>query len=148
MIIRPITLRLANAFVREHHRHCKVAQGCKFNLAAIGDDGEILGVVIVGRPIARHNDDGITGEITRLCAKSGAPKGTCSMLYARARRVWQLMGGEKMLTTTLASESGASLRGAGYKIVGIRKAHAGWSRLSRKREPLITDGMDKITWEG
>src|SRR3546814_4986515 len=53
----PESLRCANAFVQEHHRHHRPVQGAKFALAVTlsGSDG-ICGVAIVGRPVARHLD--------------------------------------------------------------------------------------------
>jgi len=79
----PVSLRCANAFVQEHHRHHRPAQGAKFALAVTlpGSDC-ICGVAIVGRPVARHLDDGWTLEVTRLCT-NGAPN-ACSKLYGAA----------------------------------------------------------------
>lgn len=55
----PITLKAANAFVAEHHRHHKPARGCRF-CVAVADADQIVGVAIVGRPVARRLDDGWT----------------------------------------------------------------------------------------
>ena len=67
MKVKPITLRFANSYVEEHHRHSKRAQGCKFCIACINTEDQILGIAIVGRPVARKLDDGYTGEIIRTC---------------------------------------------------------------------------------
>ena len=82
MVLRPTSLCVANAVVLAHHRHNKpVKWGYKFSLAAYSDTGdEILGVVIVGRPVARRLDDGLTAEVLRLCVVPGAPKNACSFL--------------------------------------------------------------------
>lgn len=62
----PVTLREASAFVGQHHRHHQPPQGGLFAIAcAVG--GLVLGVAIVGRPVARRLDDGFTAEVTRLC---------------------------------------------------------------------------------
>lgn len=62
----PVTLKEANAFVEKYHRHHRAVTGHKFSIAA--SDGEkIVGVVIVGRPVSRYLDNGITLEVTRLC---------------------------------------------------------------------------------
>lgn len=62
----PITLKEANAFVERHHRHHKPVVGHKFSIAA--SDGEkIVGVAIVGRPVSRYLDNGLTLEVNRLC---------------------------------------------------------------------------------
>ncbi|MGI9269639.1 MAG: XF1762 family protein, partial [Porticoccus sp.] len=63
MKIIPFTLRKANEFVKLHHRHSKTVVGCKFSIAAINEAGDVIGVAIVGRPVARKLDDGLTGEI-------------------------------------------------------------------------------------
>lgn len=105
---RPITIKEANAFVLAHHRHNKPVAGMRFALAAYVET-ETVGVCIVGRTTARllHGDD--VAEVTRLCASPTAPRNTCSYLYGAARRVWQSMGGRRLITYTLTEESGASL---------------------------------------
>ena len=92
------------------------------------DGDQLIGVVIVGRPISRHKEDGFTAEVTRCCIVDSASKGTNSFLYASAWRAWRAMGGRKIISYTLQSESGSSLRGAGWRIlheVEINK-HKGW----------------------
>lgn len=80
--ICPITLKEANAFVEQHHRHHNPVVGHKFSIGCT--DGEkIVGVAIVGRPVSRHLDDGWTLEVTRLC--TDGTRNACSMLYAAAR---------------------------------------------------------------
>ncbi len=116
MRVAPITLREANEFVEANHRHNKPVRGCKFAIAAMDGD-ELVGVAIVGRPLARMLDDGFTAEVLRVCVKDEA-RNACSFLYGRAWRIWQQMGGQRMVTYTLQSEPGSSLRGAGWKIVG------------------------------
>jgi len=63
---RPISLAAANVFVAQHHRHHKPVRGHKFSIAA-HLEGELVGVAIVGRPVSRVRDDGLTLELTRLC---------------------------------------------------------------------------------
>jgi len=142
----PIDLREANAFVASHHRHNKPVQGARFSIGA-SMDGQLWGVAIVGRPVARMLQDGFTAEVTRLCVRDGAPKGTCSFLYQRAWRIWQGMGGKRLVTYTLASEPGSSLRGAGWKLAGETPASDGWSksRPGRKWQPVY--GQQKFRWE-
>ena len=114
----PLSLREANEFVLNFHRHNKPTQGGKFAIGCLHDD-RLVGVAIVGRPIARMLSDGWTAEVTRLCVAPNAPRNACSFLYGRCWRIWQQMGGTRMVTYTLQTESGASLRGAGWKIVGV-----------------------------
>ena len=98
MKIKPYTLRAANEYVRQHHRHSKVVVGCKFCIAAVDEDGQVIGVAIVGRPVARKLDDGYVGEIVRTCTEGA--KNVNSFLYGACARIWKEMGGTKILTYT------------------------------------------------
>jgi len=143
----PTTLGQARAFVNQHHRHNKAPQG---GLYAVGaSDGEhIVGVAIVGRPVARHLDNGTVAEVTRVCTVDNAPKGTCSFLYARCWQAARALGWRKLITYTLQSESGASLRGAGWKAIAELKPNnpAGWqNRPGREWQQVVGEG--KIRWE-
>lgn len=138
----PITQREAAAFVDQHHRHHRPSRGAKFCLA-IAEDGEIVGVAMVGRPVSRLADDGWTLEVTRVCTLG--TRNACSLLYRAAWRAAKAMGYRRVITYTLASESGASLRGAGFRVVGEVKGQA-WSRPSRPRVDLHP-AQDKIRWE-
>lgn len=147
LVAVPITLREANVFVRDHHRHSRPTEGGKFAIGAVAQD-VLVGVAIVGRPIARRLDDGMTAEVRRLCVLPDAPKGTCSFLYARCWRAWSAMGGVRMVTYTLASESGASLRGAGWRSIGAAPPNAkGWDMPSRRRAYYPVYGQQKLRWE-
>ena len=126
----PITLKEANAFVEQHHRHHKPVVGHKFSIGAT--DGEkIVGVAIVGRPVSRYLDDGWTLEVTRLC--TDGTRNACSMLYAAAWRAARAVGYHKLVTYTLESEDGASVKAAGWKCVG----QAGGLRWTGKRRPEV-----------
>jgi hypothetical protein len=106
----PLRLREANEFVGQHHRHNRPTVGSKFALGAV-QDGKLVGVAVAGRPVARRLDDGTTLEILRV-ATDGTPN-ACSFLYARCAKIARLMGYERVITYTLASEGGASLRAVG-----------------------------------
>jgi len=73
------------------------------------------------------------------------------MLYGAAWRAWRAMGGKKLITYTLQTESGASLRGAGWKIVGQTqpiKSESNWNKgPSQKREWQPIYGQQKFRWE-
>ena len=148
MKIVPMSLSEANQFVANFHRHNKPVQGAKFAIGA-SDGKTLIGVAIVGRPVSRHLDDGSTAEVTRCCVLTDAPKGACSFLYSRSWRVWAAMGGERLMTYTLQSESGASLRGAGWKVVGQSPGFAegkGWTnRPGREWQTVV--GQAKFRWE-
>lgn len=148
MRVVPISISEANEFVANFHRHNKPVQGAKFAIGA-SDGGNLVGVAIVGRPVARRLDDGATAEVTRCCVLDDAPKGAPSFLYSRCWRIWAAMGGDRLITYTLQSESGASLRGAGWKIVGQTPGFSegkGWTtRPGREWQPVI--GQSKFRWE-
>ena len=113
--IVPITLKEANAFVEQNHRHHKPTKGHKFSIG-LSDGEKIVGVAIVGRPVSRYLDDGWTLEVNRLCTDGS--KNACSMLYAAAWRAAKAMGYKKVITYILKSEPGTSLKAAGWKCVG------------------------------
>lgn len=113
--IVPISLRGANAYVRDHHRHHKPTVGHKFSIAC-ADGQEIVGVAIVGRPVSRHLDDYWTLEVNRLC--TDGTRNACSMLYAAAWRVARAMGYKRLITYILESEPGTSLKAVGWKCMG------------------------------
>ena len=136
-----MTLREANEFVTNFHRHNKKTQGCKFCIGA-SDGQRLVGVAIVGRPIARAWDNGVTAEVTRVCSHPDAPKNTGSFLYGRCWRIWQQMGGKKMLTYTLKEESGATMRAVGWKIMGETKPateKGGWNTRAPQHNGYISN---------
>lgn len=144
LIVTPITLEEANAFVSTHHRHHRPVVGHKFSVAvAAGDD--IRGVAIVGRPVARGNDNGLTLEITRCC--TDGTRNACSALYAAAWRVARALGYRHLITYTLPDEGGASLRGAGWRLVGARGG-GNWNTPSRPRvDTAVHLRGQKLLWE-
>lgn len=138
----PVTLREARAYVDQVHRHHRAPQGGLFAIGAA--DGErIVGVVIVGRPVARMLDDDYTCEVTRL-ASDGTPN-VPSMLYRAAWRAARAMGYRRLVTYTLTTEPGTSLRAAGMRFIG-EAGGGSWSRSSRPRvDTHPTQG--KLRWE-
>ncbi|MEY8232446.1 XF1762 family protein [Oscillospiraceae bacterium 50-16] len=128
LALTPISLREANAFVERNHRHHKGVTGHKFSIGCTRD-GELVGVAIMGRPVSRYLDDGLTLEVNRLCT-TGA-ENACSMLYGAAARAARAMGYQKIITYTLDTEPGTSLRAAGWQCAGP----AGGERWTGKRRP-------------
>ena len=140
----PITLKAANAFVAEHHRHHKPARGCRFCVAvADADADQIVGVAIVGRPVARRLDDGWTAEVVRVA--TNGHRNACSKLYGAAWRACRALGFRRLVTYTLPEEGGASLRGAGWTCLG----EAGGGSWSRKARPRVDQHPTqvKLRWE-
>lgn len=118
----PISLKEANAFVEQHHRHHKPVVGHKFSVAA-AKDGKVVGVAIVGRPVSRHLDDGWTLEVNRLC--TDGTRNACSFLYAAAWRCARNMGYKKLITYILDTETGSSLKAAAV-IAGMYLTGSVW----------------------
>jgi hypothetical protein len=122
-------LNEANAFVREHHRHHRPVVGHLFSIgAALGE--KIVGVVIVGRPVARMRDDGETAEVTRLC--TDGTRNACSFLYGAAAKAAFALGFKRIGTYILNTEDGVTLRASGWKLIGQRGGGS-WSVPSRPR---------------
>lgn len=126
----PLTLAEANAFVAEHHRHHRPVVGHKFSIGAVLGD-TIVGVAIIGRPVARGRDDGDTMEVTRLC--TDGTKNACSFLYGAAARAAFALGYRRIGTYILATEPGTSLTAAGWRLIG----EAGGGTWNRKARPRI-----------
>ena len=143
LTVTPINLEEANAFVVAHHRHHKPVPGAKFALAVSDDDGNVRGVAIVGRPVARMSDNGWTLEVNRCCT-DGA-RNACSMLYGSAWRAARALGYRRLVTYTLPEEGGASLRAAGWKLLG-QAGGGSWDRKSRPRVDTAPT-QQKLAWE-
>ena len=124
-----VKLDEANAFVARLHRHHKSVVGHLFSLGAVLN-GELVGVAIVGRPVARMRDDGETAEVTRLC--TDGTRNACSFLYGAAARAAFALGFKRIGTYILASETGTTLKAAGWRLIG-QTAGGSWSRPSRGR---------------
>lgn len=138
----PISIQDAREYVRLHHRHHRPPVSGLFAVACAQGE-EIVGVAIVGRPVARALQDGFTCEVTRV-ATNGA-RNACSMLYGAAWRAARALGYRRLVTYTLATEPGTTLRAAGWKNVGTTPGKS-WSVPSRPRvdkHPL----QEKLRWE-
>lgn len=133
----------AAEFVSQHHRHHTPPVGHLFSIGAfIGAD--LVGVAIVGRPVARHRDDGLTAEITRLCVREGV-RNAASFLLGRCAKAALALGFRRIGTYTLARESGTSLRAAGWVVIGEVKGRS-WDTPARRRTDKHPT-EDKLLWE-
>lgn len=147
----PLTFREACAFVARLHRHHKPPRGHKFSIGVVDESGQLRGVAMVGRPVARAYDDGFTAEVNRTCT-DGCPNAN-SALYGAAWRAARAMGYRRIITYTQAGESGASLRGAGWRVVAERKARGSWAdsttdeRLRLMRDAEGNGGVQRMLWE-
>jgi hypothetical protein len=142
LYLQPITLREARHFVEMHHRHHRPPQGGLFAIA-VNDGAAVVGVVIVGRPVARMLQNGYTAEVTRCCTLGH--KNAPSMLYAAAWRAARAMGYQRLITYTMLTEPGTTLVAAGWKCVG-KTSGKGWDMPSRPRVDTHPLGQ-KSLWE-
>ena len=142
LTLTPVTIRRAKEYVTEHHRHHKAPTGALFAIGVSSGD-HLVGVAIIGRPVARNNQDGYTAEVTRLCT-NGA-QNACSILYGAARRVAKALGYKRLITYTLEVESGVSLKAAGWSPDKVSPGGS-WSTDSRPREDNHPLGP-KVRWK-
>jgi hypothetical protein len=140
--LQPISYPEACDFIRQHHRHHLPPQGWKFGIA-LNDGEKVVGVITVGRPVARKTDDGWTLEVTRCC--TDGTKNAASMLYGAAWRATRALGYRRLITYTLIEESGTSLRAAGWKTIGQTQGGS-WDTPSRPRVDKAPTGQ-KTIWE-
>lgn len=115
MKIRPIPYWMAVDYINKNHRHHKAPQGMKWAVGVFDSDG-LRGVATAGRPVGRNLDDGLTCEITRVC--TDGTRNACSFLYGACCRVAKAMGYKRVITYTLESENGASVKAANFKYDG------------------------------
>lgn len=139
--LQPITYADACQFIRRHHRHHLPPQGWKWGIA-VNNGASVVGVITVGRPVARRSDDGLTLEVTRCC--TDGTKNAPSKLYGAAWRAAKAMGFHRLITFTLASESGTSLSGSGWRVL-YQTPGKSWSVSSRPRQNNHPLGP-KVKW--
>ncbi len=132
--IRPkaVTQKQAFDMVKRWHKHLKAPQGWKFGLA-IEDDIGALGVVIVGRPVSRNLDDGVTFEITRLALIDKGIKNAASILLGAACKSAKLHGASRIISYTLDDEDGVAYKASGFHVDHITQGQR-WSRETRERK--------------
>lgn len=169
----PVSFADARGFVAAWHRHHVPPIGHKFSLGVAAGD-VLVGVAIVGRPVARHLQDGHTLEVTRT-ATDGTLNAN-SMLYGASWRAAKALGYSRLITYTqpdtcadcdhqreahdsacrangchcaeyLPGETGASLRAAGFRVIGERRSRSGWNTPSRPRDDRGADGVQRYLWE-
>ena len=128
--IVPVSIADARAFVDRVHRHHPAPLGGKFAVAVARGE-EVVGVAIVGRPVARRNDDAWTAEVSRVAVLDDQPN-ACSKLYGACWRASRALGYRRLITYTLNSEPGTSLRAAGWRIIGQTSGKS-WNQPSRPR---------------
>lgn len=126
----PLNLSQANQIVDLWHRHHRPCVGHRFSIGAVVNTGRICGVLIAGRPVSRMVDQTMILEVSRVA--TDGTSNACSFLLGAAARIGKNMGFAKIQTFTLETESGSSLKAAGWEFHGKTNGGA-WSRKKRKR---------------
>lgn len=129
---QPISLKHANAFYVNHHRHSNKLPGHLFSICCKNMKNELLGVVSASRPVSRYLDDGLTIEVRRLCVLKNK-KNLCSVLYSKINKIAKIMGYTKIITYTLNEEIGLSLIASNFVFDGETSSLSQNWNYSRKK---------------
>jgi len=142
-----IDFATAASFVGRHHAHHRPSVGWKWG-HGVRNGEDLVGVCVVGRPVARMIDAATTVEVTRLCVRRDLPRAlclnACSMLYGAAARAARQRGFHRIITYTLTEEPGTSLRAAGWDKEAQTRGGSWW-RPSRRRHDHAPTGR-KWRW--
>jgi hypothetical protein len=141
--LRPVSLRTANEFVANLHRHHSRVVGWKFGVGVEDEHHTLHGVIIVGHPLSISLDDDWTLEVTRCC--TDGTKNAPSLLYSTAWRITRNLGYSRLITYTLTIESGTSLRAAGWRIAAENLPPKRWDNRRNRSAPKVQ--IEKIRWE-
>lgn len=146
LVLVPLTRRAANAYIGEHHRHHGKVVGDLFRVG-IRCGERLVGCAVVGRPVSRiiQRDEPQICELVRLCVGEGAPGNTLRTLHGAVLRAAWALGYTRVITYTLKTESGNSMRDAGYRVLGERKGRS-WNTRSRPRTDKHVIA-DRMLWE-
>lgn len=139
--ITAITLKQANEFVKQLHRHHKPVTGHKYSLGLL-INGQLCGVAICGRPVARLAPQNRI-EITRLC--TNGTQNACSMLYGAAARAAKALGYKGIQTYILDTEPGTSLKASGWTFSHITKGRQ-WKHSNGQQQRTDQPTCDKQCW--
>jgi len=144
----PISLGDAKAFIREHHRHNPPPVSWRWG-HGIWNGSDLVGVAMVGRPVARMLDASAIVEVNRLCIDPGLDPelvwNACSMLYGEAAHEAKRRGFAQIITYTLESEAGTALKACGWTAAAKTKGGS-WNRPSRARSD-VAPTCRKVRWE-
>lgn len=140
----PLTLKQANTFIQDTHRHHKPVVGHRFSIGVVDENGFLAGVSVIGRPVARKTDQYLVAEVTRLC--TDGTKNACSFLYAASARICREMGFKKIQTFILDSETGISLKASGWIFTSISDG-GDWNCISRTGRRTDQPLCPKQKWQ-
>jgi hypothetical protein len=113
----PLDRSQARIFIAKHHRHNKPPSVDVIRVGVARGE-TLVGVAMAARPLSRNLCDGTTLEVSRTCTDGS--RNVNSMLYGAIARAAAALGYRKLITYTLASEPGSSLRASGFIADGIR----------------------------
>lgn len=131
--LAPCTVKAALRYVAEHHRHLPKLQGGLFAASCVDPAGEVVAVAIAGNPSRVWQGDGKI-VITRVAATVAG--NACGMLYGSLCRAAAALGYREVWTYTLPEEDGRTLKGAGFKDMGLTDG-GDYGRPSRARAPAV-----------
>lgn len=148
--IRPCNFADAQAFVAEHHDHNGTLPMDRFR-AAIWNGPTLLGVVMVGNPTTPSLMNQGLVEVRRLCLDRAVANElrwkACSALYDWSAAEAERRGWRRIITYTLASETGMSLRYTRprWKREG-EASRPGHSWVARGRGRVVGPTEAKVRW--
>lgn len=149
LVIRHVTRSQARRFVADHHSHHDPHVGEIFAFGAFVGHS-LVGVEVIGRPVAPALDDSETWEITRQTIGPGAPRFASSRLHGAAGRMARVFG-VGLITYTRIDEPGRSLLAANFhpEAIAIGRAHDTGNRAARWLPGLYepsTEIVDRVRW--
>lgn len=144
LVVRPVPIRPAKGHVLRTHRRLPRIAGGMWAIGAYDVRDELVGVAVVGRPVARLLDLPGRLQVLRVAVEEGHPN-ACSMLYGACARAARAMGALDLFTYVHHDESGVSLKAAGWiRDAGFHSKGGEWSRAERKRQTI--DLFPKVRW--
>jgi hypothetical protein len=134
-------------FIARHHAHCDVPVTWRFH-QAVFNGPTLLGVAVVGNPVAPALMGRRILEVNRLCVRRETPAAlrwnAASMLYGWCAREAERRGWHKIITYTRSDEPGTSLQAAGWERETVVRGR-GW-HSPRRRRSNRNSWIDKIRW--
>jgi len=147
--VRPISFRDAARFVARHHTHCGPPVMHRFSLGVWNGRWSLMGVAIVGNPVAQALMGRNLVEANRVCVRRDTEPmlrdGCCSKLYAAAAQAAEKAGFSKIISYVRADESGVSLRAANWTREADVPAR-GWHSTRRPRSNGNNAFVAKVRW--
>ena len=147
LTFRDIDHASTRAFIAQHHGHCSPPRVWRFG-TGIMNGWSLLGVVVVGNPVAPALNGTGTVEVNRLCVRRDVEpmlrRDCCSKLYAWSAREAERRGFARIITYTRVDEPGTSLAAAGWVCEGPAGGR-GWHSQRRSRSN-VNAWIKKVRW--